>query len=607
MNDEKEQKGSLLPREAIDPRYKWRIEDLYPDDEAWEQDFSLLKELLGEVSGCRGKLAGAPDNVRPCLEMQDRMYEVQERLITYAFRRWDEDTTRALYQEMRSRIQSLSTETSKAASFISPELLSFKDEDLLGLCDREKGLEVYRHKFENLLRFRPHILTSREEDILAMAEDVADGPATIFNFLNNADIRFPWVKDRDGSEIELTKGRFNQFQTSPDREVRKEAFQSFYSVYSEWANTLAATLSASIKKDVFFSRVRGYGATLENTLHRDNIPLEVYDNLLETVNAHLEPLHRYISLKKRVLSLDRVHPYDLFAPLIPEMDFNIPYSEGVQMVIDGLSVLGEDYVARLKQGIESGWIDVYENRGKCSGAYSDAAYGGHPYILMNYNDKLSDVFTLAHELGHAINSFYTFRDQPFVYCHTPIFLAEVASTTNEIILVEHLLAHTDDRDKRLYLLNKYTEQIRGTVYIQALFSEIERRMHEQIEKEGALTATMLNGICKSLYARYFGPDFEMSDLYAVNWARIPHFYEKFYVYKYATGFSAAKSLADSILSHEPGSVARYLDFLGRGSSDYPLALLRQAGVDMSRPGPIVKVAEKFNRILEEMEDLLTES
>jgi len=509
MKEEKNGKGSLLPREAIDPRYKWTLEDLYSGDEAWEEDFSQLKILIREVSEFKGKLSGSPENVRQCLNKHDLMYEIQEKLITFAFRRCDEDTTRGRYQEMRSRIQTLSTETSKAVSFINPELLSFEDEALMGLCDRDEGLKIYRHKFENLLRFRPHILTSHEEDILAMAENIAEGPSTIFNFLNNADITFPWIQDERGEKIELTKGRFNQFQTSPDREVRKNAFRAFYSVYADWANTLAAILSSSIKKDVFFSRVRGYASTLQAALHRDHIPLEVYGNLIETINAHLEPLHRYISLKKRVLSLDRVHPYDLSAPLIPELDLNISYPEGEKMVTEGLSVLGEDYIESLRRGIESGWIDVYENRGKCSGAYSDAAYGGHPYILMNYNDKLNDVFTLAHELGHAMNSYFTFREQPYVYSQTTIFLAEVASTTNEILLVEHLLARTREKNKRLYLLNKYAEQIRGTVYTQALFSEIERSMHEKIEKGGALTASVLNEICKTRYAHYFGPDFEM--------------------------------------------------------------------------------------------------
>jgi len=606
MGKGKAEKGSLLPRKEMDPRYLWKLEDLFPDDGAWEAAFSRLKSLLSEMTAFKGKLTDTPENVLQCLEHRDRMHEIQEKLATYAFRRSDEDTARAKYQEMRSRVQALSAEVSKAASFINPELLSLPDGKLLALCDRHQGLEIYRHAFENLLRFKPHTLTPREENILAMAEDMAEGPPTIFTFLNNADIRFPWIRDEKGEKVELTKGRFMRFQASSNREVRRNTFEAFYSVYSNWSNTIAAILSASIKRDAFFSRVRGHASTLEAVLHRDHIPRPVYENFLEVVNSNLAPLHRYIRLKRRVLQLDKVCSFDLFAPILPEEDFNIPYEEGVETIVKGLSTLGEEYGEHFREGIRSGWVDVYENKGKCFGAYCDAVYGSHPFVLLNYDNKPGDMFTLAHEMGHALHAFYTFREQPFVYSHAPIFLAEVASTTNEILLLEHLLATTQEKGKRLHLLNKYAEQIRGTVYVQALYSELEKRMHEKIEREGALTASTLVDICGELYERYFGPDFESSDLFAMHWARIPHFYECFYVYKYATGFSAASALAEKILGGEPGSREKYLAFLGKGSSGYSLELLREAGVDMSRPGPIKKVADKFNSILEEMERLLTD-
>ncbi len=597
--------AKLLPkRSEVDSRYKWKIEDMYPSEEKWEEDFSGIKVLCRDILKFRGTLKDSAENLFQCLSLLDNLQSTNDSVYVYARMKRDEDNSNPVYQALTDRASSLSTEVFAAVSFIIPEIISIPEETLNNYMDNHEGLKVYRQFFNETLRQKEHILSDKEEELLALTYEMASAPKDIFTMLNNADIKFPKIKDENGEEIELTKGRYMKFLESSDRNVRRDAFNAFYDTYNKQKNTLASTLTSNIKSDRFFASVRKYGSSLEAALSEDNIATHVYDNLIDSVNRNLGLLHRYLKLRKKALKVDELHMYDLYVPIVHQSKRHIPYEEALGLVEEGLKPLGDEYIGNLKNAFASGWIDVYENQGKTSGAYSWGAYKSHPYVLLNYQGTINDVFTIAHEMGHALHSFYTNKTQPYIYSQYKIFVAEVASTVNESLLMKYMLKNTSDNKERAYLLNHYLEEFRGTLFRQVMFAEFEKIIHAKMGNGEALTPQALCSIYRDLNIKYFGSDVCVDENIDMEWARIPHFYTSFYVYKYATGFSAAASLSRQILSEGKPSVDRYIEFLKSGSSDYPLEILKKAGVDLSEPKPIQDALNDFGEVLNELEALL---
>lgn len=596
--------GTLPTRDDIDNRHKWTLEDLYHTDADWESDFAAVERLLGEVAAYRGSLGDSAESLLGWLRFADELNIMVGRLGNYAFRRYDENTTNTQYQGMMDRVLSQHARIGAETSWVVPELLSLPDGRIRGFIDGSTDLAVYAHHLDEVLRMKPHTLESGGEQLLALSSDAMNAAGSIFSMFNDADIRFGSIEGEDGSEIEVTKGRYIQLQESRNRRVREDAYRALYSAYGSWKNTLSATFGSQIKREMFYARARRYASTREMALFEDNIPIDVYDNVVRTVNENLAPLRRATALRRRLLSLDAVRPWDLYVPLATEAEVRFPYDEAVRLVADALAVLGPEYSTDLRSGLEGGWIDVYENQGKTSGAYSAWTYGAHPFVLLNYTETLKDVFTLAHEMGHAMHSFYTWKHQPPVYGGYTIFCAEVASTCNEMLLVDHLLRERKDKALQLQLLFHFIDTIRGTVYNQALFAEFEQFAHASAEQGVPLTVDMLNARMAELYQRYYGPEFLMDDAYALNWARIPHFYRSFYVFQYATGLSAAIALSRRILDGATDALPRYLRFLQSGSSRYSIDLLREAGVDMNAAQPIAATAALMDELLDRAEALL---
>lgn len=511
-------------------------------------------------------------------------------------------TTVPEYQALSEKAKRLSVEAGEALSFIAPEILNLPEERLKEL-ESHPELEPYRFTISELIRQKAHVLSLEEEALLAQVGNLSQAPSTIFGMINNADMKFPKIRDENGEEKELTHGNYIQFLESRDRDVRKRAFQAMYDTYAKQKNTLASTLNANITKNLFYAKVRKYPSALEMSLFADNIPVEVYTNLIDTIHEHLPLLHRYLDLRKRLLQVDELHMYDLFAPLVEEVDIKIDYEQAKQTVKESLMPLGEEYVSILQEGFDGGWIDVYENAGKRSGAYSWGAYGTHPYVLLNHKDNLNSMFTLTHEMGHAIHSYLSDRELPYRDAQYTIFLAEVASTLNEALLMDYLLKKTDDPKDKLYLLSYYADQFRTTVFRQTMFAEFEKIIHERAEAGESLTPQDFSQIYYDLNVKYHGKNMVVDQDIEMEWARIPHFYSSFYVYKYATGFSAATSFAKQILEQGDPAVERYLGFLKSGGSDYSINILRRAGVDMSSPEPIRQAMSVFEQVLDQMEEL----
>ena len=596
--------GKLPRRDEIEAVYKWKLEDIYENDAKWEDDFRKVKGLSSEIVKYKGTLGQNPDNLLGCLALSDDLLSLNDKVFMYARLKRDEDNTNPVYQALADRAKSLSAEVYAAVSFIIPEIISIPEDTLYSFMDTNSKLQVYRHFLQENLRQREHILSEKEEQILALASEIAHAPADIFAMFNNADIKFPFIKDEDGNEIELTKGRYIKFLESKDRRVREDAFHALYGSYARQKNTLAAMLTNNIKKNRFYATVRKYGSCIEASLDQDNIPVEVYDNLIEAVTKNLHLLKRYLRLRKKALKLEELHMYDLYVPIVKESRRNIPYGQALKMVEEGLKPLGEEYIGYLKHGFNNGWIDVYENEGKTSGAFSWGIYKTHPYVLLNYQGTTNDVFTIAHEMGHALHSFYTNKTQPYINSEYKIFVAEVASTVNESLLMRYLLQRTQDRDEKAYLLNHYLEEFRTTLFRQVMFAEFEKAIHERVCNGEALTAKALCSMYRGLNEKYFGGEVIIDEDIDMEWARIPHFYNSFYVYKYATGFSAATSLSLQILNEGTPAVTRYINFLKSGGSDYPLILLKKAGVDLSAPHPVEDAMEVFGDILSKLEAII---
>jgi len=597
---------TLPKRSDVPAEHKWRLEDIYPSDSDWEKDVQKAKQLADQIAGRKGRLGQSGNELLDALKLQDELLQTLDQVYVYARMRRDEDNANSKYQGLTDRATSLSTQAYSAISYIQPEILAISSEQLKNWQTEVPGLAHYRILLEEITRFKPHTLSSEEEALLANIGEMSSAPSKIYGMLANADMKFPMITDESGEEVELTKGRYTQFMESKNRRVRKEAFEALYETYGKFRNTIAASLTSAIKGDVFYARTRKYPSALYAALFADNVELPVYDNLIATIREHLPLMHRYIALRKKLLGVDELHMYDLYVPIVAEVDMKIPYDQAVSTIKEALRPLGEEYGRVLEGGFANGWIDVHENEGKTSGAYSWGAYATHPYVLMNYQDNVNNMFTLAHEMGHALHSYHSNHAQPYTYADYKIFVAEVASTLNEALLMHHLLETTTDKQQRLFLINYYLEQFRGTVFRQTMFAEFEKIVHEKEEQVEPLTADSLSEIYRELNVAYHGPEMVVDSEVDLEWARIPHFYRNFYVYKYATGFSAATSLSKQILEEGQPAVERYLNFLKGGSSDYPLNLLKGAGVDMTTPEPIREGLAVFRQLLEEMEQLVSE-
>ncbi len=594
----------LPRREEISALFKWALEDIYPDGTAWEEDYVQLKEIMGTLAALEGTLQHSAEDLLKALTAYGTVMEKAEKLFVYAHMKKDEDNGESTSQALLDRAQASMVEAESTAAFIVPELLTIPKQVLDAYIEDQTGLRDYDHFIDETTRKRAHTLSAREEQILAMTGEMAAAPVNIFSMINNADMRFPNVLNENGEEIELTKGRYIQLLESSDRNVRQKAFCTLYETYGKQKNTLAATLNAGIKKDIFFARMRKYTSDREASLGADNINVSVYDNLIETVEQNLGTMHRYVSLRKKALGLETMEMFDLYVPIVKDVNMKVPYAEAQKMVAEGLKPLGEAYGRILQEGYANGWIDVCESQGKTDGAYSWGCYDTHPYVLLNYQDNIDNVFTLAHEMGHSIHSYLSNQHQPYMKAGYKIFVAEVASTLNEILLTEHLLSTLKDDQQKAYILNYSLEQFRGTVYRQTMFAAFEKTVHGMAASGQPLTCEALSRVYRELNIRYYGPEITVNPEIDLEWARIPHFYTPFYVYKYATGFCAATALAGQIMKEGPQAVERYLTFLSSGGSDYPIELLKKAGVDMSTPSPIMDALKTFDQMVNRLEQLL---
>ncbi|MDD2217142.1 MAG: oligoendopeptidase F [Eubacteriales bacterium] len=599
----------LKKRNEIPNEYKWDIDKMFASKDDWEDDFKAVTKAAQEYATFEGRLGESSDTLLNALKQRDNIWQKLEKVYVYSRMKKDEDNRISEYQAMNDRCNGLIAKTAASMSFFAPELLQIPEDTLMSLIDGNEGLEVYRFALLDSLRQKEHVLTQPEENILAVMSEVTSSTNDIFSMLNNADMKFGEIIDEDGDKVELTQGNYITFMESHDRNVRKQAFEHKYKAYIDLINTIATNYNYNTKTDVVNSRIRKYPSALEAALFGDNIEKKVYTNLIDTVRDALPSLHKYMSLRKKILGLNELHMYDVYVPLVELENNHIDYAQAIEMIKEGLNPLGNEYITRMTEGFAQGWVDVYENEGKTSGAYSFGSYDSYPYILMNYNNRLKDAFTLAHELGHSMHSSYTRESQPFAYGDHSIFTAEVASTVNESLLMKHLIKNAKDKNTKKYLINLHLEAFRTTLFRQTMFAEFELMTHEAAETGEVLTAEWLCEKYGELNSRYFGPDVINDEEIKYEWARIPHFYRAFYVYKYATGYSAAEAISDLIINgeNEGGqNNARdlYKKFLASGSSDYPINLLKLAGVDMASKEPIAQAMKSFSNLVDELEKLI---
>ncbi|MCX7427554.1 MAG: oligoendopeptidase F [Planctomycetia bacterium] len=594
----------LPPRGKVKEADRWDLGSLFPDDDAWESAFLAWEERIPDYARFQGKLGDNPEMLAACLQFDLDMDRAGERLGTYAFLKTAEDAANSAYQRMQGRYVNAASRAGQVASFIRPEILAIPKARITALL-ADGRLDPYRLMLERLLRFKPHTLGKREEKLLAMQTEMAQTASQAFGQLNDADMKFGAVTNEKGERIELTHASFSTLLHSPKRSVRREAFEKHYAQYAAHENTLAATLAGSVQRDVYYARARNHASSLEAALFPDRVPPSVYANLIESVGRHLPSLYRYYDVRRRKMRLRDIHQYDTYVPILGDLQVRRTFNQAVDLVLESLSPLGSDYCGALEKGLRGRWCDKYENRGKRSGAFSCGSFDGDPYILLNYQPEVLDhVFTLAHEAGHSMHSYYSSRRQPYAYYDYVIFVAEVASTFNEQLLARHMMDRIRDDRHRAFLVNRQIDAMRGTIFRQTMFAEFEKTIHELAERNEPLTVDRFKSAYRELLGRYFGPDFTLDDELALECFRIPHFYRAFYVYKYATGMSAALALADRVTGGGPAELAAYLDFLGGGSSKDPLDLLRDAGVDMEQPSAVDAAMEQFGRLVEELDSLL---
>ena len=588
-------------REEINLEDKWKLEKIYANEDAWEKDFNILKKESPKLREFAGKL-NDKEEILKYLELNEKVSRLGETLYVYAHMKSDEDTSNQKYQSYMNKIDAFMAEFASYGAFFVPEILALPDGFIKDLIKNDERFKLYEFMLMDILKEKPHILTKEMEELLALASDCLDAPSSIHNMLTNADMTFGNIKDEDGDEVELTEGNYSSFIKSKDRSVREAAFKRLFGEYKKFDNTLATTLTSSVKSFNFSARVRKYSSPIEASLSPNDIPVSVYENAIKTINDNLSSLHRYVKIKKKLLGLEEMHMYDLYVPIIEVEKEKISFDEGVKLANEGLKPLGEEYLNLFNEGINSGWIDKYENKGKRGGAYSWGGYDTMPYVLLNYHNELNDVSTLVHEMGHSLHSYYSRKTQPYYYAGYTLFCAEVASTTNEALLIHYLIEKEQDKKKKLYLINQELEQIRTTVFRQLMFAEFELYTHNALNAGEALTAADYSAKWHELNVNYFGPDMVVDEDIDMEWARIPHFYSDFYVYQYATGYAAASAFANAILEGKENAVEKYKGFLKAGGIKYPIDILKDAGVDMTTSEPLEATIHRFNELLDMLEE-----
>ncbi len=600
--------GQTRERAEVPEQYKWKLEDLYASDQAWNEAKQKLVSQFDDVTKYQGKLAGSASELLACLEFDSRVSKEFGRLYSYASMKSDQDTRNSKYLAMKQEMQQLSTDYNSKAAFITPEIARMDKETIDKFIEQESGLKIYKMALYDIQRKKAHTLSEKEEKILAEAGLLADGPSTIYSIFSNAELPYPEITLSDGTTAKLTKAGYSLYRASPNREDREAVFQAFWETFTRFEGTFGTQLYANVKKDMFYARTRGYESSLHSALDENNIPTEVYLALIENVTNNLDSFHRFLNLKKRMLGVETLKYSDVYAPVVKGIDLKYTFDEAKKLVLDSIKPLGSSYGRIVEKAFEERWIDVYPTPGKRAGAYSNgSAYDVHPYILLNYNDQYDDVSTLAHELGHTMHSYYSNKNQPYPTADYSIFVAEVASTFNEALLIDKMLKEIKDDDTRLSLLMNYLEGIRVTVFRQTQFAEFELRIHEKAERGEPLTGDVLNEIYGEILKKYYGHDkglCHIDDLYTVEWAYVPHFYYNFYVYQYSTSFTASTALAEKVLGKEKGGVGKYIEFISSGGSDYPIELLKKAGVDMTGAEPFNKTMTAMNRTMDEIEAIL---
>lgn len=592
-----------MQRSEIQECYKWDLTDLFVDDAAWEAAFASVDGKIAEVTAYKGRLLESADTLYEALKASETLSRLVTNVIIYSRLKMDENTKDSVYQGFVSRGEKLAAKVGEAVAFIKPEILSAEISLIEKYMQANESLALYAKYFDDMFRRKPHVLTEEMESVLAKAAELGSVPSSAYGMLLNADLKFEDVVDSKGEKHPLTNGSYIPMMMSSDREMRIDAFNKYYNVYEGHINTIATLMRSEVNKNMFFSKMRNHKSAREAALFENKVPTTVPDGLIEAVNANLDSFHKYMKLRKRIMGVDELHMYDLYTPIVANVDYKISYEEAQNMVLESLSVLGASYQDTIKSAYENRWIDVYETEGKRGGAYSWGTYDSKPYVLLNHKENMDSMFTLTHELGHSMHSYLTRKTQPYVYGNYSIFVAEVASTTNEALLNDHLMKTVTDPEKRKYILNHYLEQFRGTIFRQTMFAEFERDIHQHAEAGGAITAEYLCNHYLELNKKYFGPDVVIDESIKYEWARIPHMYYNFYVYQYATGFSAAIALANGMLTEGKPAVDKYLEFLSSGSKDYPINILRKAGADMETGEPVKNALEVFRTVVDEFDKL----
>ncbi len=593
----------LATRNQIAEEFTWNLKDMYENDELWEQDIETVINELEELAKYEGVVCENASNLLNTLELSAKLSEKFMYAFSYAARLFDEDQGNTAHQSMSQRMYALYANIAAGTAFIDPEILACDTKKLEDFFVERPELELYRLQIKETVRLKEHTLSSELEKVVAMTSEMSSTPDDVYSAFTNVDMVFPTIIDEAGEEVRITQGRFIRLLESSDRRVRKETFEKFYSVFKQNLNTLAAVYNGEVKQHIFHSKVRGYASNLEAAVDANNVSPEVYQNLIDAVHENMDKFHRYVALRKKCLGLEEMHMYDIYTPMILGVAKKISYDEAKETCLAALAILGDDYVSIAREAFENRWIDVYENQGKRTGAYSSTAYGCHPYMLLNYNDSLDDMFTVIHEMGHSIHSYYSNQAQPYIYSDYKIFVAEVASTCNEILLLEYLLKNCTDKKERAYLLNHYLDSFKGTVYRQTQFAEFEKLTNEMVEAGEGLNADNLSELYKKINEEYYGKDIVSDEEIAYEWARIPHFYYNFYVYQYATSFCAACAIAERIINEGEKAISDYKKFLSSGCTDSPVELLKIAGVDLTTKEPINTALQKFEELIRELEEL----
>ncbi|MGL5752844.1 MAG: oligoendopeptidase F [Paraclostridium sp.] len=585
-----------IDRNTIEEQYKWNIDQMYSDIASIESDIITVKKYIDELKKYKGKLGESKENLYEVLHKSEEASRKLQNLYVYTNMKKHEDTRINENQGRATKVDMLATELSMATSYMVPEIIAMEDSTLENYLKDEK-LGFYKKHIDDILRVKPHTLTEKEEEILAAASDLSGVPENIYEMFSFADLKFPEIKDEKGETIRITHGNYSTLLKSKDARVRKDAFEAVYSTYGSYKNTFASTLYGGIKSEIFYAKMRNYKSALEGSLFQDDISVDVYNNLIAAVDESLDTLNKYVDIRKKYLNIDEMHMYDLYVPITSNFDMKVTYEEAKEIILKALKPLGDEYLAIVQKAFDERWIDVYENEGKQGGAYSWGSYDSSPYILMSYKDDLNSLFTLIHELGHSMHSYYSRTNQEYLYSSYKIFVAEVASTLNELLLVHYLLENSKSKEERIYLLNYYLEQFRTTVYRQTMFAEFEKITHERVESGEPLTADEFNSIYYDLNKKYYSKSCIVDEEIGLEWARIPHFYSNFYVYKYSTGFCAASALSQEILENGKQSVDKYINFLKSGGSEYPLEQLRAAGVDMEKKEAVEDALKIFEELV----------